>query len=135
MRGGPARAGWKDRLAQYMDLSCGREDEPEDHPDRRGLARPVRAEEAVELTGMDRKIQAVDRGDVAVALGEPPSDEGAQGRACSSEASRAWDTAPNSSQAWPLRSTRRAENSLPDIGNRERTSTPSAGPLGNAGRR
>ena len=65
-----------DRLAlavQAEDLGppLGRADQPEQQPDRRGLARPVRAEVADHLALRDLEVEVVEGGDAAVALGQP----------------------------------------------------------------
>ncbi len=46
-------------------------DQPEQHPQRRGLAGAVRAEEAGDPAGLDVEAQVVDRDEGAEALGEP----------------------------------------------------------------
>ncbi len=102
-------AGTKD-----LDRSPGRVDQAEGHPDRRGLARTVRAEEAVELAALDREIELVDGGQLAVPLAEADRpDRCRHGRASARACSVATSTGPTRSQVVSARSTVIADSSGP----------------------
>ena len=58
--------------AEHPHAPGGRPDQTEHHPQRGGLAGPVRAEVAIHVAGVNRQIDAGDRRQVAVALDEPP---------------------------------------------------------------
>src|SRR5215207_2496318 len=58
------------RSAEEPRLTAGRPHEAEQDLDGGGLARPVRAEEAEDLAGLDRQVQPVERGLAAVLLAE-----------------------------------------------------------------
>src|SRR5207302_9561765 len=97
-----------------LDRSPGRVDQAEGHPDRRGLARTVRAEEAVELAALDREIEPVDGSQLAVPLGEADRpDRCRHGRASARACSVAMSTGPTRSQVVPSRSTAIADSSGP----------------------
>src|SRR5207342_3241705 len=64
----PAHA---DRVAtEEPGVARRRPDQAEEHPKRRRLAGPVRTQVAVDVTGVDREVDAVNRGEVAVPLDE-----------------------------------------------------------------
>ena len=69
-RGSTCRARPGHRLAEQLDLTAVRGDEPEQHPDGRGLAGPVRAEEAVHRPAWDVQADPVDRRDAAEPSGQ-----------------------------------------------------------------
>ena len=52
-------------------LTAARLGEAEEHQDGRRLARPVGSEEGEDLARSDRQVEVVDRGQGAVALGQP----------------------------------------------------------------
>jgi hypothetical protein len=56
--------------AEHLGDSLRRQDETHDHRDRRGLACAVAAEQPDDRAARDGKANAVDGGDLAVALGE-----------------------------------------------------------------
>jgi hypothetical protein len=63
---------------RFCDVEAGdarragaRPHEGREHVHRGGLARAVRAEQAEELAWRDLEVEAVDRGELAVALGQP----------------------------------------------------------------
>ena len=57
-------------VAEDGGLAGGGAGEPEQDADGGGLARAVRAEEAVDLTGFDVEVEAVEGVDLAVVLDE-----------------------------------------------------------------
>ena len=64
-----------ERLAQRIEagnqgMTAGRLGQPQQHQDRRRLARPVGPEDADDLTGADLDVDAVDRESCAVTLGQ-----------------------------------------------------------------
>src|SRR6185312_10198829 len=61
--------------AQHLDLAAGRVDQAEQHADQRGLARPVRPEQAVPVSLADVEIDRTHRGDGSVSLGQLPGDD------------------------------------------------------------
>ena len=64
-------------MAEDRDLTLGEPQEVADRVDQRGLAGPVRAEQAEEAAGRDLEVERVEREDaVVVALGELPQLEG-----------------------------------------------------------
>src|SRR5215472_9616702 len=69
------------RVAEQADAAAGRVDQAEQHPDGGGLARPVRAEEAVDRTGRDGQGESVHR-ELAAAepLGQPAGGDRRAGR-------------------------------------------------------
>ena len=85
-------------LAQQVDLAAGRQDQPQRHPDRRGLAGAVRTEEPEQLTSFHGEVDRIDGGGVPVALREAArGDRRRHGRRSAS----AWST---SSGTEPTRS-------------------------------
>ena len=60
--------------AADLDAAVGRVRESEQDPERRGLAGTVRADET-DPTARHLDVEVVERGDVAVALGEPVDAE------------------------------------------------------------
>ena len=56
--------------AEQFDLTAGGPDQPEQDADGGGLARPVGAEEAMNLAWLHREIQAVEGADFPERLGE-----------------------------------------------------------------
>ena len=56
--------------AEHPQLAAGHRRDARDHPHRRGLARAVRPEEAERLARLDPEVDAVDRDEVAEALGQ-----------------------------------------------------------------
>src|SRR5947208_2339626 len=63
------------RTAQHLDLTAGRVDQPEQHPDQRRLARAVRTEEAVPITFAHVQIHGVDGDGPAEPFGERMRDD------------------------------------------------------------
>ena len=60
------------RVAAEEEREPGRRaDQPEQHPQRRGLPRAVRPEIAEDVAALDGQLDVIDRGDLAVALDEP----------------------------------------------------------------
>ena len=57
--------------AEELRVARRRADQPEQHPQRRRLARAVRAEVAEDVAALDGQVDVVDRDDLAVALDEP----------------------------------------------------------------
>ena len=57
--------------AHHLERPVGDRGGAADHPHRRGLAGPVRSEEAEGFAGGDVEVDAVDRGELAEALGQP----------------------------------------------------------------
>ncbi len=56
-----------------------RADQAQEHPQRRGLPGPVGPEVAVDVAGLHRQVDAVDGGEVAVALHQAPGADGRRG--------------------------------------------------------
>ena len=75
------------RLAEQLDLAGGGQHQPEQHPHRRGLARAVGAEEAVDVALAHVEVDAVDGAHLAVGLGQPAGC-GSSGRSPRSPARR-----------------------------------------------
>jgi hypothetical protein len=69
--GGARRA-----LAQHLDVALVGKKDTHDHADRRGLARTVGADEAVDRPLGDRQAEAVDRDGCVVALGDAAERDG-----------------------------------------------------------
>ena len=65
----PPRAAW--RWPEHLDLAGVGRDQAEQHPDRRRLARPVRAEEAVDRAAGHDEVDRVDGDLRAEAPGQP----------------------------------------------------------------
>ena len=87
-RAGPV----EERIApEQPSASLGRADQPQEHPQRRGLAGPVRPQVAVDVATLDGQVDMVDRGQVAVALDQTPRDDrcGVARRAVLHETARA----------------------------------------------
>ena len=61
--------------ADDADDAAGRLGEAEQHEHGRRLARAVGPQEAEDLAGVDREVERVDRGEVAVLLGQSPRDD------------------------------------------------------------
>ena len=61
--------------ADDADDAPGRLGEPEQHQHGRRLAGAVGPEQPEDLAGADRQVERVDRGEVAVLLGQPPGDD------------------------------------------------------------
>jgi len=83
------RPGRGHRLAEHLDLAGGGQHQPEQHPDRRGLAGTVRPEEAVDVALGDLEVDRVHGSQLAVALGQrarPDHRPVAHGCACRSAA-------------------------------------------------
>ena len=59
-------------LAQHLDLAAGGVDQTEQHADQCGLARPVRAEQAVPVALADVEVHRLHGRDGAVAFGQSP---------------------------------------------------------------
>ena len=57
--------------AEELDRSLARPDQAEQDPEGGRLAGPVRAEEAVDVAGLDRQVDVIDRDDLSVPLDEP----------------------------------------------------------------
>src|SRR5437867_1346213 len=103
-------------LPQQFHLATGGEEQPQGHPDRRGLPRAVRPQEPVELAAVHGEIQAVDDVHPVVAFGQPARDQRGHGSFGSTSASAAVRTRPTTSQEWSPRSTTSAEPSGPAYG-------------------
>jgi hypothetical protein len=56
-------------LAEDLHRAAGRRDQTQCHPNRRGLARPVGAQEAEKLGALDLKVEVIDSESLAVRLG------------------------------------------------------------------
>ena len=80
----------RDRVAAEQPGAARRwPDQAEQHPQRGGLAGAVRAQVAVDVAGLDGQVDAVDRGQVAVALHRPRASTGGRGsRLASAERAR-----------------------------------------------
>ena len=65
---------WQVDVATTVDGrgAAGLVDQPQEHPERGGLARAVGAEEAGDAAGLDVEVQVVDGDEAAEALGQPP---------------------------------------------------------------
>ena len=59
-------------VAEHTHAPLGRTDQAEHHPQRGRLTGPVRPEEAIHITDVDRDVDAGNGGQVAVALDQPP---------------------------------------------------------------
>ncbi len=94
-----AAVGPEHRLAQELDAPGGGEDQPERHPDRRGLAGAVRPEEPVQLPPLDAEIEAVDDIGFPVPFRQPVGDERGHGSFGSTACRLAGDTSPPTSHA------------------------------------
>ena len=80
---------------EHLDLAGGRQDEAEQHPDGRRLARAVGAQEAVDVARPDVEVDAVDGPDPPVALDQPAGrDDRCHGQPLGAGSSRAaWASA------------------------------------------
>ena len=66
----------RDAQAQHFDLAFGRRQQAAQHADGGGLARAVRAEEAVDVRARHGQVDVVDRDQRAEALGQPARADG-----------------------------------------------------------
>jgi hypothetical protein len=64
-----------DRMSQHLGRPAGRADQPQEHPDRRGLARAVRSDEAADHPGRQLNVDAVDSAPFAVSLRQFAGDQ------------------------------------------------------------
>ena len=62
--------------AEQLHVALGWANQAERHTQRRRLAGPVRAEEAVDVAGLDVEVDVIDGQDVAVALDQPARYDG-----------------------------------------------------------
>ncbi len=69
----PAGTG-RHRGAQQRDLARRRRDQAQEHADCGGLARAVRAQEAVDRTAWNLEVDAIDSSLASKPLGEPAGD-------------------------------------------------------------
>ena len=58
------------RLAKHRDVSRIGHDDPNDHPDRSGLARTIRPEQAINSASGDRQRQMIDGNELVVVLAD-----------------------------------------------------------------
>ena len=71
-----SRVAWPRRLAEHLDGSAVRRPDPLDHLQCRGLARAVGTQDAEALTPVDVERDPVDRGELAVPLGQAANVDG-----------------------------------------------------------
>ena len=93
-----ASSGWRlMSIAADLDRAAGRPQDPGDHAEGRGLAGAVRAQESEQLALRHVEIDVVDRGELAVPLGEMGQSDQAILRTMASTSSR---SASRSTTMW-----------------------------------